>query len=48
MAQACEAACNNNHIGYDQSQRNTLNQQAQLVGYDWPGSRPTASATVAA
>lgn len=34
MAQACEAACNNNHIGYDQSQRNTLNQQAQLVGYN--------------
>lgn len=34
MAKACEAACNNKNIGYDQSQRNTLNAQAKLVGYD--------------
>lgn len=34
MARACEAACANNHIGYDQSRRNTLNSQAMLVGYD--------------
>lgn len=34
MAKACEAACANDHIGYDQSQRNTLNQAAKLVGYD--------------
>lgn len=34
MARACEAACNNSHIGYDQSQRNTLRTQAALVGWD--------------
>lgn len=34
MAQACEAGCANNHIGYDQNQRNTLNTQAKKVGYD--------------
>lgn len=34
MARACEAACANDCIGYDQSQRNTLNTQAKLVGYD--------------
>lgn len=33
-AQACEAACDNNTIGYDQNQRNTLNTQAKAVGYD--------------
>ena len=33
MAQACEAGCNNPNIGYDQYQRNTLNTQAQKVGY---------------
>lgn len=33
-AQACEAACANNNIGYDQKQRNTLNAQAKAVGYD--------------
>ena len=34
MARACEAACANNKIGYDQGQRNTLNAQAKTVGYD--------------
>lgn len=34
MAVACEQACANNNIGYDQSQRNTLRTQAQLCGYD--------------
>lgn len=33
MAAACEAGCANNKIGYDQSQRNTLNTQAKAVGY---------------
>lgn len=33
-AKACEAACANNKIGYDQNQRNTLNTQAKAVGYD--------------
>lgn len=33
-AQACEAACNNSKIGYDQWGRNTLNTQAKAVGYD--------------
>lgn len=33
MAQACEQGCANNHIGYDQNQRNTLNTQAKKVGY---------------
>lgn len=33
-AQACEAACANDNIGYDQNQRNTLNTQAKAVGYD--------------
>ena len=33
-AQACEAGCLNNNIGYNQSSRNTLHIQAQLVGYD--------------
>lgn len=34
MAQACEKGCNNQNIGYDQNQRNTLRTQAQKVGYD--------------
>lgn len=33
-AKACEAACANDKIGYDQWQRNTLNTQAKAVGYD--------------
>lgn len=34
MAQACEKGCNNNHIGYDQNQRNTLRTQAIANNYD--------------
>ena len=34
IASACENACNNNNIGYDQNQRNTLLMQAKQVGYD--------------
>lgn len=34
MAKACEAGCNNQHIGYNQNTRNSLNYQARLVGYD--------------
>lgn len=34
IAAACEAGCANANIGYDQNQRNTLNTQAQKVGYD--------------
>lgn len=34
MAQACEAACRNDNIGYDQGQRNTLHTEALKVGYD--------------
>lgn len=34
MAVACEQACANNHIGYDQNQRNTLRTQAIVCGYD--------------
>lgn len=33
-AQACEAACNNANIGYDQYGRNTLHTKAKAVGYD--------------
>ena len=33
-AKACEAGCANSKIGYDQSQRNTLNTRAKAVGYD--------------
>ena len=33
MARACEAGCANQNIGYDQSQRNTLNTQAAKVAY---------------
>lgn len=33
-AAACEAACANNNIGYDQSQRNTLHNLAKANGYN--------------
>lgn len=33
-AAACEAACKNNNIGYDQNQRNTLYKLAKAVKYD--------------
>lgn len=33
-AKACEAACANKNIGYDQNQRNTLHTQAKKVGFD--------------
>ena len=33
-AQACEAACANAKVGYDQGGRNTLNAKAKAVGYD--------------
>ena len=33
-AKAMEAACANDHIGYDQYERNTLNTAAMAVGYD--------------
>lgn len=34
IASACEKACNNNNIGYDQGQRNTLLAEAKKVGLD--------------
>lgn len=34
VATAMEHACNNNNIGYDQNQRNTLLTKARGVGYD--------------
>ena len=34
MARACEAGCENNNIGYDQNERNTLRTQAKVVGWD--------------
>ena len=34
LAKACEAACKNPKIGYDQSQRNTLRAQAKAAGWD--------------
>ena len=34
MAQACEAGCNNNNLGYSQDRRNSLRTQAKLVGMD--------------
>lgn len=34
MAKACEAACANDKIGYDQYQRNALNDKAKAVDYD--------------
>lgn len=33
-AAACEQGCANNHIGYDQNQRNTLHTQAKRCGYN--------------
>lgn len=33
-ANACKAGCDNNHIGYSQNSRNTLNTLAKAVGYD--------------
>lgn len=33
-AQACEAGCANNNIGYDMNQRNTLHTEAKKVGYN--------------
>lgn len=33
-AAACEAACNNSKLGYDQGQRNTLHKEAKAVGFD--------------
>lgn len=33
-AQACEAGCANNNIGYDMNQRNTLHTQAAKVGHN--------------
>lgn len=38
MAQAMEAACGNENIGYDQYSRNTLNTQAKKFGYDGTGN----------
>lgn len=37
IAEAMEHACKNNHIGYDQYQRDTLLTAAAIVGYD-PGA----------
>lgn len=34
MAKACEAACANAKIGYDQGQRNTLHTRAKAADYD--------------
>lgn len=34
MAKACEAGCLNNNIGYSQPQRNSLHNNAKLIGYD--------------
>ena len=34
MAQACEAACLNPNIGYDQNQRNTLRKAAESANFD--------------
>lgn len=34
MAAACEAACNNPNVGYDQSGRNTLMTEARAVDFD--------------
>ena len=35
IASACEKACNNNKIGYDQQERNSLYIEAQKVGMDF-------------
>ena len=34
IAEACEAGCANDNIGYDMNQRNTLHVEAKKVGYD--------------
>lgn len=34
MAQACEAGCANQNIGYDQGQRNTLRKAAKAANFD--------------
>lgn len=34
MAKACEDACNNPYIGYDQNERNTLMKLAKVYNYD--------------
>lgn len=34
QAQACEAGCANNHIGYDMANRNTMHTQAKKVSYN--------------
>lgn len=34
MAQACEAACLNPNVGYDQYQRNTLRKAAEVANWD--------------
>ena len=34
MAQACEKACANQNVGYDQNQRNTLRKAAKAAGFD--------------
>lgn len=35
MAQACESICNNNCVGYDQSQRLTLHNELSRLGFDF-------------
>lgn len=40
IANACEAACANENIGYDQSGRNTLLQQAKAVHWDLSSVMP--------
>ena len=40
IASACEAACANENIGYDQSGRNTLIQQAKAVHWDLSSVAP--------
>lgn len=37
IAKACEDACTNEKIGYDQNQRNTLLNQAKKIGWDLAG-----------
>lgn len=34
MARACEAGCENENVGYDQNQRNTLRTQAKAVNWN--------------
>lgn len=35
MAKACESLCNNNNVGYDQSQRLTLHNELAKLNYDY-------------